>query len=145
MAAALRRLLRLMLYVTLMRLLGYRIRRDQTRSKSPTAPGRIVTPTAPLRPRKKHRYLDRQMCLDALADINAAFSAAAPPTTPAHSSAKPAAPPCAAPAFHIGRQTAPIPSPSTHSTPPPRAPPAPNRLRPPTIDSRPLVQSIASP
>jgi hypothetical protein len=75
--AAMLKLIWLTLYVTLMRLLGYRIRRDRTPPAAPAAPAspRPIQ-SAPRRPRQKHRYLDRDMALAMLADINAALTPA---------------------------------------------------------------------
>jgi hypothetical protein len=91
MCAALLDLLWLSLYVTLMRLLGYRIRRVRAARATPPAahPRTQVQPSAPARPRRTHRYIDREMCLGLLARIDRAV-------TPA--STQPSAVPAAAPA-----------------------------------------------
>jgi hypothetical protein len=92
MRAALLDLLWLMLYVTVMRLLGYRIRRAPSpRATARTALASTPIPAAPAKPRRTHRYIDRQMCLDLLAGINSAVTPATPPATP--QAAKPPRPP----------------------------------------------------
>jgi hypothetical protein len=75
---ALRALLRLAFYLATMRLLGYRIRREAApRAARPSRP-RPAGPAIPPQPRRKHLYIDRDMCLGVLAGIDAAFAAALP-------------------------------------------------------------------
>jgi hypothetical protein len=86
MRAALLDLLWLALYVTVMRMLGYRIRREATRTApAPRQPAQTnaAQPSAPAKPRRKHRYIDRQMCLDLLASIDRQVAAVAPQQSPA--------------------------------------------------------------
>jgi hypothetical protein len=98
--AALLRLLRLVLYVSTMLLLGYRIPRLRgraARSAPRSSQPAQATPAALAAPRRKHPTIDRQMCLEALAGINSAFAASIP-AAPAHPVPPPIAPrPTAAP------------------------------------------------
>jgi hypothetical protein len=74
-------LLWLAFYVTFMRLLGYRFRRHRPAAPPRRAPIPPPAPraAAPARPRRKHRYLDREACLAQLARINSACAPAPPP------------------------------------------------------------------
>ena len=95
--AALRSLVWLTLYVTIMRLLGYRIARDPTPRPARPAPTQAQPPIPPhlthANPRRKHRYLDRAMCLNLLSSINQDFTPASPaPAQPAAPTPAPAAP-----------------------------------------------------
>jgi hypothetical protein len=88
--AALRDLLWLMLYVTLMRLLGYRIRREASLRTAPRRmPAAPPIATALPKPRQQHRYIDRQMCLELLARINADLAPASVAPSPTLAAALP--------------------------------------------------------
>jgi hypothetical protein len=160
-AAALSRLLWLAVYVTVMRLLGYRFRRQ----RGPRAPAatRAYTalptpPAAPAKPRRQHLYLDRQMFLSVLASINttvraanaAAADAAPPPSAPAPPAAqtppkaKPARPPHATPVARTLTPAAPAPLPTPCATSPPRGPPRPNTPPAAPVDSRPFRCDIVT-
>jgi hypothetical protein len=101
--AALLRLLRLALYVALMTLLGYRIRRPRSRRAPLPATLRTLRPqhsAAPPTPPRHHRYLDRDLCLATLAGIDtqvaALFPASAAPPQPVEATTPAARPPIAA-------------------------------------------------
>jgi hypothetical protein len=88
--AAIRKLVWLSIYITIMRLLGYTIPRQAIRAATRPAPAPAPAAAAsaePPAPRRPHRHIDRQMCLDLLAGINAEFGA--PNAAPAPSSAAP--------------------------------------------------------
>jgi hypothetical protein len=82
MGAALCRLLWLATWLTLMRLLGYRLSRHRARPAAPR-PARIpVAPASLASPRRKprkHRSIDRRLCLTMLANINTKVAAAQAP------------------------------------------------------------------
>jgi hypothetical protein len=105
--AALYRLLVLATWLTLMRLLGYRLSRNRakaparTRTHSPAATA--PTSARAANPRRKHRTIDRQLCVAMLAGINTQFAAAQPPAitqspTPRRTASRPSHP--AQPAPH---------------------------------------------
>jgi nucleoid-associated protein YgaU len=112
--ASLYRLIWLATWLTLMRLLGYRLTRHRVKSVAPSpTPGPAARLASPRRKHRKHRTIDRQRCIAMLAGINTQFAAQAPAdpsplarrpvSRPAHrapaeprqpSIAVPAAPPC---------------------------------------------------
>jgi hypothetical protein len=86
--AALMRLVWLYLYVTIMGLFGYRMRRQRnkrTLPANPPAQPRATSPAAQKQPRKKHKYLDRDMVLGVFAGINSDLGAAIAKPVPADS------------------------------------------------------------
>jgi hypothetical protein len=100
-AAAIHSLLRLVLFLTVMRLFGYRLSRaprttPRPAAAAPPAPTPApLQPSTPAAPRRPHRTINRQMCLDMLAGINSAVAATHPQPTaslPSESAPDPVAP-----------------------------------------------------
>jgi hypothetical protein len=95
--AALAKLIVLALYLQIMALLGYKLRRIRHNRPAPRTTAR-PQPHAPRRPRRKQKYIDRDACLAMLAEADQACTAARPtqPTAPAapiaHPPRRPAAP-----------------------------------------------------
>jgi hypothetical protein len=104
--AALYRLLILATWLTLMRLLGYRLSRNRAkapaRTRTHTPAATAPTPARAANPRRKHRTIDRQLCVAMLAGINTQFAAAQPPAiaqspTPRRAASRPSHPALPAP------------------------------------------------
>jgi hypothetical protein len=88
--AALAKLIVLALYLQIMALLGFKLRRIRRPSPASRAAAHPRT-RASRRPRRTHKYIDRDACLAMLAEANQACTAARPtqPTAPAASIAHP--------------------------------------------------------
>jgi hypothetical protein len=156
MRTALLDLVWLMFYLTIMRLLGFRLSRQRPRPNpnpnsnlgpKPTPAPAGVTPSgpvfaAPAKPRCRHRIIDRQMCIEALVRINGAFApnAEAAPAEPAQAAPCPpvqASHPraCSAPWSEPAGNVAPV-----QPSPLPRRPRAENAAKP-TVQT--LVHFVA--